>query len=119
MLKEVDHTASVIDSQTKAKEIHMSNTDVGKLYFSNGMFWSIYESEDQLKRLLKFLEPLGFIVVGEEGETYNTHGGFEETPTQKTSIAKDRKTNLKDLFNQRKVGFVIILIFIVLAWLIS
>lgn len=119
MLQVVDQTASVIDSQTKAKEFSVPNSDVGRLYFSNGVFWSIYESDDQLKRLLNFLEPLELIVVGEEGETYPANTNVQEVRTQNTYAAKDKKTNVRDLFNQRKIGFLIIFLFIVFAWVIN
>lgn len=119
MLQKVDQAASVMDSQTKAKELVVPNSDVGKLYFSNGMFWSVYESDNQLKRLLKFLEQLELIVIGEEGEAYpenlNTHEGL----TQNTFAEKTKKTDVRDLFNQRKIGFFIILLFVVFAWILN
>lgn len=119
MLQEVDPTASVIESQTKAKEFGVQNSDVGKLYFSNGMFWSVYESDSQLKHLLNFLEPLELMVVGEEGETYPENTNAQEGLTQNTFEEKDKKTNIRNLLSQRKIGFFIIFLFVVLAWVIN
>lgn len=119
ILQLVDQSASVIDSQSNAKEFSVSKPDVGKLYFSNGMFWSIYESDDQLERLVNFLEPLELIVVGEEGEFYNANANVGEALTQGTLTTKDKKTNFKNFFNRRKIGFFIVFLFIVFAWVIN
>jgi len=119
MLQEVDQTSSVIESQTKAKEFSVLNPDVGKLYFSNGMFWSVYESDSQLKHLLNFLEPLELTVVGEEGETYPENTNAQEGLKQNTFAEKDKKTNVRNFLKQRKVGFFIIVLFVVLAWVIN
>jgi len=119
MLQAIDQSASVIDSQTKAKEFSVSNSDVGRLYFSNGMFWSIYESDHQLKRLLNFLEPLELVVVGEEGESYPENTNIQEGLTQDIFAEKDKITNVRNFLKQRKVGFLIIFLFVVLAWIIN
>ncbi len=118
MLQELDSTASVIDSQTKAKEFGVLNPNVGKLYFSNGMFWSVYESDTQLKHLLNFLEPLGLTVVGEEGETYLEENS-QNRSTQKSSAEKAKKFDVINLLKQRRIGFLIIFLFVVLAWVIN
>lgn len=119
MLQEVDQAASAMDSQTKAKELIVSNSDVGKLYFSNGMFWSVYESDSQLKRLLNFLEPLDLIVVGEEGEIYPENINIQEGLKKNTFAEKAKKTDVKDFVNQRKIGFLIIFLFVVFAWILN
>ena len=83
------------------------------------MFWSLYESDNQLKNLLRLLEPLELIVVGEEGETYPENLNSNEALRHNIFAEKTKKTDVRGLFSQRKIGFFIILLVFVLAWVFN
>lgn len=118
LLRKKDATASIIESESKAKEFRVENSNIGRLYFSNGLFWSLYESEIQLNHLIDFLEPLGLILIGEEGETYSETKDNAALSSHSTK-SEEEKFKFGDILSQRKIGFFIIALFFILAWIIK
>ncbi len=115
-LEETKLSVSVAEHQTHIKELLIQELDIGKLYFSNGLFWSIYESDNQLKRLIGAMKPLELTVMGEEGETYTVNGSRLEWINSKEPVSRGAKVRILDFFGQRKIGLIILLIFGLMAW---
>lgn len=114
-LKKADAEASIMETHCTIKEFNVPNLALGKIYFFDGLIWSIFESIEQQKKLIEFFEPMGLSIVGEEQEIYSLDQNGSVQSTDKLKFTPTRLVSLNRFLKQHSLSIFIILAIVILA----
>lgn len=120
LLNNSDSEVSILEAAGSIKTFSTPNMDVGELYFSNGHFWSFFESEEQLIRLVGFMTAIGLQVIGEEGEIYREDGVSEPfSPNPPSTLKTEIKDTILGFLKRHYISVLIIMSILFLGLLIN
>ena len=118
ILQKSDSEAFVIPADAFGNEIETPNLRIGRLFFSNGMFWSLYQNDEQVKCLVKWASEFEFLVRGEEDETYTLDDeNLICSLAQKARKPSGMRTSLTEFIRKTYTVFFAVTFFVLLAWL--
>lgn len=115
IIKNIDSNYRILETNSSIKTFEVLN--LIKLHYVNGVFWSIYETEEKLQILVKFINSNKLIVLGEEGEIY-----FDDGKNISVLKPKENRNYEHDFFyfiRRNKISIFVVLLFSILAIMIG
>lgn len=115
IIKNIDSNYRILETNSSIKTFEVLN--LIKLHYVNGVFWSIYETEEKLQILVKFINSNKLIVLGEEGEIY-----FDDGKNISVLKPKENRNYKHDFFyfiRRNKISIFVVLLFSILAIMIG